>query len=109
MNFDQLLESIGCPFSEHEVQGYMIGLLSQNLKNNYKTELDTYLKYSTNDTKCQETINQYTIFLLEMLTKKELQHLRSCFTVNLRRCFTFNVGLSVLQQGLARIDWGLKI
>ena len=72
MNFDQLLESIGCPFSEHEVQGYMIGLLSQNLKNNYKTELDTYLKYSTNDTKCQETINQYTIFLLEMLTKKEL-------------------------------------
>ena len=36
MNFDQLLESIGCPFSEHEVQGYMIGLLSQNLKNNYK-------------------------------------------------------------------------
>ena len=53
MNFDQLLESIGCPFSEHEVQGYMIGLLSQNLKNNYKTELDTYLKYSTNDTKCQ--------------------------------------------------------
>ena len=46
MNFDQLLESIGCPFSEHEVQGYMIGLLSQNLKSNYKTELDTYLKYS---------------------------------------------------------------
>ena len=42
MNFDQLLESIGCPFSGHEVQGYMIGLLSQNLKNNYKTELDTY-------------------------------------------------------------------
>ena len=61
MNFDQLLESIGCPFSEHEVQGYMIGLLSQNLKNNYKDELDTYLKYSAKDTKYQETINQYTI------------------------------------------------
>ncbi|GIS46168.1 MAG: hypothetical protein Ct9H90mP18_05000 [Gammaproteobacteria bacterium] len=43
----------------------MIGLLSQNLKNNYKTELDTYLKYSTNEQNAKKPINQYTIFLLK--------------------------------------------
>tara|TARA_Y100000996_G_scaffold337722_1_gene274463 strand:+ start:683 stop:1180 length:498 start_codon:yes stop_codon:yes gene_type:complete len=72
MNIDELLESIGCPFSEHEVQGYMIGLLSQNLKDDYKNELDSYLKYLAKDKRHQETINNYTILLLKMLMNKKL-------------------------------------
>ena len=72
MNFNQLLESMGCPFSEHEVQGYMVGLLSQNLKDEYHKELNLYLKYGTENTKNHDVIDKYTISLLGMLTKKIL-------------------------------------
>ena len=72
MNFNQLLESIGCPFSEHEAQGYVVGLLIQNLKNKYHTELNSYLKYGTMDSNHHSVVDKYTIVLLGMLTKKTL-------------------------------------
>ena len=72
MNFNQLLESIGCPFSEHEAQGYMVGLLIQNFKNNIKDRVKLYLKYGTMDSNHHSVVDKYTIVLLGMLTKKTL-------------------------------------
>lgn len=74
MKFNELLEIIGSPFSEHEVQGYMVGLLIQNLKEAYHTELQLYLRYDADMTDVTSNINQHTVSLLKMLTDKSLKN-----------------------------------
>ena len=74
MKFNELLDIIGSPFSEHEVQGYMVGLLIQNLKEDYYNELQLYLKYDVDRADIISNINQQTVSILKMLTNKLLRN-----------------------------------